>query len=158
MSNNDFVVQLVADLTGLCVERPAQVEMSSLGCAHIVGLHLGKFLYLFMCLDYTSWFVFFCLVNIPRIVKNALFLGIFSSKEELKSLRKVSTVFTPRPEVKKAYEGTIARWEDAVKRMRGWYVGSKPSQSQSTVHDSNNSINSQNSLKVTSLKKNGCTK
>ncbi|XP_045452645.1 putative glycerol kinase 5 [Melitaea cinxia] len=124
VSNNDFIVQLVADLTGLCVERPAQVEMSSLGCAHIVGLHLG----------------------------------IFSSKEELKSLRKVSTVFTPRPHVKKAYEGTIARWEDAIKRMRGWYLGNKSSQSQSSVHDSNNSINSQNSFKVTSLKKNGRSK
>ncbi|CAH2089560.1 unnamed protein product [Euphydryas editha] len=124
VSNNDFVVQLVADLTGLRVERPVQVEMSSLGCAHIVGLYLG----------------------------------IFSSKDELKSLRKVSTVFTPRPQVKKAYEVTIARWEDAVKRMRGWYLGNKSSQSKNSVHDSSNSITPQNSFKVTSLKKNGRSK
>lgn len=44
------MVQLVADLTGLRVERPVEVEMSSLGCAHIVGLQLGKifFLYVFI--------------------------------------------------------------------------------------------------------------
>ncbi|CAH0713348.1 unnamed protein product, partial [Brenthis ino] len=121
VSNNDFVVQLVADLTGLRVERPVEVEMSSLGCAHIVGLQLG----------------------------------IFKSKEELKSLRKVGTVFTPRPQVKKAYEQTMARWEDAVARMCGWYVGNKSTHSQNSVHDSsNNSVTPQNSFKVT-LKKDG---
>lgn len=41
VSNNDFVVQLVSDLTGLRVERPAHVEMSSLGAAFICGLQLG---------------------------------------------------------------------------------------------------------------------
>lgn len=42
VSNNDFIAQLVADLTGLRVERPVHVEMSSLGCAHIVGYTIGK--------------------------------------------------------------------------------------------------------------------
>lgn len=42
VSNNDFIAQLVADLTGLRVERPVHVEMSSQGCAHIVGYKLGK--------------------------------------------------------------------------------------------------------------------
>lgn len=46
MSNNDFIVQLVADLTGLRVERPVDVEMSSLGCAFIVGLQMGKIFYI----------------------------------------------------------------------------------------------------------------
>lgn len=32
----------MADLTGLRVERPVHVEMSSQGCAHIVGYKLGK--------------------------------------------------------------------------------------------------------------------
>lgn len=41
VSNNDFIAQLVADLTGLRVERPLHTEMSSLGCAHVVGLQLG---------------------------------------------------------------------------------------------------------------------
>ncbi|XP_045490665.1 putative glycerol kinase 5 [Pieris rapae] len=94
VSNNDFVAQLVADLTGLKVERPTEVEMSSLGCAHLVGLTLG----------------------------------IFKSKEELKSLRKIGTVFTPRAHVKKSYDVTISRWENAVKRMCGWYTDNKSSQ------------------------------
>ncbi|XP_068620375.1 putative glycerol kinase 5 [Battus philenor] len=116
VSNNDFIAQLVSDLTGLRVERPVQVEMSSLGCAHIVGLQLG----------------------------------IFKSKEELISLRKVGTVFTPRPQIKKAYEYTFSRWENAVKRMCGWYTDPKPTQ---TVSDTN-SITPKNSVKVDS-KKNG---
>ncbi|XP_050352427.1 putative glycerol kinase 5 isoform X2 [Nymphalis io] len=124
VSNNDFIVQLVADLTDLRAIRPVEVEMSSLGCAHIVGLHLG----------------------------------IFSSKEELKSLHKVGTVFTPRPQVKKAYEVTIARWEDAVKRMCGWYLGNKTISYRNSVQDSSNSIRPQNSFKVTSMKKNGRSK
>ncbi|XP_023937015.1 putative glycerol kinase 5 [Bicyclus anynana] len=124
VSNNDFVVQLVADLTGLKVERPVQVEMSSLGCAHIVGFQLG----------------------------------IFKSKDELKSLRKIGTVFTPRPQVKKSYEKIVTRWEDAVKRMCGWYLGSKSSQSQNSVHDSSNSVTPQNSFKVTKLKRNSSAK
>ncbi|XP_026494171.2 putative glycerol kinase 5 [Vanessa tameamea] len=124
VSNNDFIVQLVADLTGLRVIRPVEVEMSSLGCAHIVGLHLG----------------------------------IFSSKEELKSLRKIGTVFTPRPQVKKSYEVTVARWEEAVKRMCGWYLGNKSTQYRNSIHDSSNSIKPQNSFKVGSIKKNGCSK
>ncbi|CAH2266967.1 jg6667 [Pararge aegeria aegeria] len=118
VSNNDFVVQLVADLTGLKVERPVQVEMSSLGCAHIVGLQLG----------------------------------IFKSKDELKSLRKIGTVFSPRPQVKKSYEKIVARWEDAVKRMCGWYLGNKSSQN--SVQDSSNSVTPQNSFKATKLKRN----
>ncbi|XP_039759512.1 putative glycerol kinase 5 [Pararge aegeria] len=118
VSNNDFVVQLVADLTGLKVERPVQVEMSSLGCAHIVGLQLG----------------------------------IFKSKDELKSLRKIGTVFSPRPQVKKSYDKIIARWEDAVKRMCGWYLGNKSSQN--SVQDSSDSVTPQNSFKATKLKRN----
>ncbi|XP_047518640.1 putative glycerol kinase 5 [Pieris napi] len=109
VSNNDFVAQLVADLTGLKVERPVEVEMSSLGCAHLVGLTLG----------------------------------IFKSKEELKSLRKIGTVFTPRAHVKKSYDVTISRWENAVKRMCGWYIDNKSSQN--SISDS--SVTPQNSFK-----------
>ncbi|CAH2042421.1 unnamed protein product, partial [Iphiclides podalirius] len=93
VSNNDFIAQLVSDLTGLRVERPLEVEMSSLGCAHIVGLQLG----------------------------------VFKSKDELKSLRKVGTVFTPRAHAKKTYEYAFSRWEAAVRRLCGWYAEPKPS-------------------------------
>ncbi|XP_013163208.1 PREDICTED: putative glycerol kinase 5 [Papilio xuthus] len=100
VSNNEFIAQLVSDLTGLRVERPEQVEMSSLGCAHIVGLHLG----------------------------------IFKSKDEIISLRKIGKIFTPRAYVKKNYEYTFSRWEDAVKRMCGWYTEPRATQA---VSDTN---------------------
>ncbi|CAH0590245.1 unnamed protein product [Chrysodeixis includens] len=121
VSNNDFIAQLVADLTGLRVERPVHVEMSSQGCAHIIG--------------YT--------------------LGIWKTKDELKTLRKIDCVFNPRPQMKKAYEVTFLRWQDAVKRMCGWY--SAEMTSQATISDSSsNTVTPQNSFKVTgSRRKNG---
>ncbi|KAJ8717267.1 hypothetical protein PYW08_005666 [Mythimna loreyi] len=117
VSNNDFIAQLVADLTGLRVERPVHVEMSSQGCAHIVGYKIG----------------------------------IWKSKEELKKLRKIDCVFCPRPQVKKAYEVTFARWQDAVKRMCGWYNGEPASQA---IADST-AMTPQNSFKVAGARKNG---
>ncbi|XP_037295078.1 putative glycerol kinase 5 isoform X2 [Manduca sexta] len=123
VSNNDFIAQLVADLTGLRVERPVHVEMSSLGCAHIVGLQLG----------------------------------IWKSKEELKSLRTIGCVFNPRPHVKKAYEGTVARWQDAVKRMCGWYQPRASTHSLHAVADTAN-FTPQSSFKINGRqngKKNG---
>lgn len=41
VSQNDFIMQLLADLTGLEVERPVNVEMSILGVAYLAGLHCG---------------------------------------------------------------------------------------------------------------------
>lgn len=47
--------------------------------------------------------------------------GIWSSKEELSTLRKVDCVFTPQPQVRPNYSGIMSRWEDAIKRFGGWY-------------------------------------
>ncbi|KAK1133387.1 hypothetical protein K0M31_011201 [Melipona bicolor] len=41
MSANNFVLQLLADLTGLRVERATTTEMSILGVAFVAGLHCG---------------------------------------------------------------------------------------------------------------------
>ncbi|XP_047355691.1 putative glycerol kinase 5 isoform X1 [Vespa velutina] len=41
VSQNDFIMQLLADLTGLEVERPVNVEMSIFGAAICAGLHCG---------------------------------------------------------------------------------------------------------------------
>ncbi|KAG7301558.1 hypothetical protein JYU34_014525 [Plutella xylostella] len=113
VSNNDFIAQLIADLTGLRAERPPHVEMSSLGCAHIVGLHLG----------------------------------IWKSREELKANRKLGRVFKPRSHVRKAYEATFARWEEAVTRLCGWYTDNKP-QTSAVTDSSSNSVTPQNSFKL----------
>ncbi|KAI5643034.1 putative glycerol kinase 5 [Phthorimaea operculella] len=123
VSNNDFIAQLVADLTGLRVERPVHVEMSSLGCALIVGLQLG----------------------------------LWKSKEELKTLFKIGSVFHPRPHVKKSYEHTFAKWEDAVRRMCGWYSEKQSNSTTNSVSDSSStSITPQSSFKVANnAKRNG---
>lgn len=52
-------------------------------------------------------------------------IGIFKSKDEIISLRKIGKVFIPRAHVKKSYEYTFSRWEDAVKRLCGWYTETK---------------------------------
>lgn len=41
VSANDFVLQLLADLTGLEVERATTTEMSILGVAFLAGLQCG---------------------------------------------------------------------------------------------------------------------
>ncbi|XP_076763083.1 glycerol kinase 5 [Xylocopa sonorina] len=41
VSKNDFVLQLLADLTGLEVERAASIEMSILGVAYMAGIQCG---------------------------------------------------------------------------------------------------------------------
>lgn len=41
VSKNDFVMQSLADSTGLEVERPVSVEMSILGVAFLAGLQCG---------------------------------------------------------------------------------------------------------------------
>lgn len=42
VSQNDFVDQLLADLTGLKVERSRSSEMAMLGAAFLAGLHEGN--------------------------------------------------------------------------------------------------------------------
>ena len=41
VSRNDFVVQLIADLTGKTIERRTSSEMSAFGIAFLAGLYSG---------------------------------------------------------------------------------------------------------------------
>ena len=41
ISKNDFVVQMIADLTNRPIERRLSSEMSSLGVALMAGIHIG---------------------------------------------------------------------------------------------------------------------
>lgn len=43
VSKNDFICQLLADLTGLNVERPKNTEVSVLGAGFLAGLNTGIF-------------------------------------------------------------------------------------------------------------------
>lgn len=44
VSKNDFVCQLLADMTNMTVERQTTSELSVLGCAYLTGLSSGKYL------------------------------------------------------------------------------------------------------------------
>ena len=43
VSNNDFLVEMLADLINCKVDRPHHVDMASLGAAFLAGLAVGKF-------------------------------------------------------------------------------------------------------------------
>ncbi|XP_011296674.1 putative glycerol kinase 5 [Fopius arisanus] len=87
VSQNDFVLQLLADLTGLRVERPSTTEISILGVTFLAGLQCG----------------------------------IWKSKEEIRELRKVQTVFEPNKSRGILYQSTINQWKRAIDRFRNWY-------------------------------------
>ncbi|XP_015118060.1 putative glycerol kinase 5 [Diachasma alloeum] len=87
VSQNDFVLQLLADLTGLRVERPSTAEMSILGVAFLAGLQCD----------------------------------IWKSKEEMRKLRKIQTVFEPNKSRRLSYQATINQWKRAMDRFRNWY-------------------------------------
>lgn len=41
VSRNDFVCQLLADATGICVERATSIESSILGATYMAGYNIG---------------------------------------------------------------------------------------------------------------------
>jgi len=41
VSQNDFILQAIADYTGIHTSRPADIEKTSLGAAFLAGLHIG---------------------------------------------------------------------------------------------------------------------
>src|SRR5690606_39554272 len=43
MVANDWLMQFLADATGVAVERPAVTETTALGAAFLAGLHVGVF-------------------------------------------------------------------------------------------------------------------
>lgn len=59
VSKNDFIMQSLADLTGLEVERPVSVEMSILGVAFLAGLQCGMnhAILLFIIINYFTFFI-----------------------------------------------------------------------------------------------------
>ena len=43
VSNNNFLVQMMADLTNRQVDRPKHIDMASLGAAFLAGLAVGEY-------------------------------------------------------------------------------------------------------------------
>jgi glycerol kinase len=43
MSANNWMLQFVADIAGISVERPACIETSALGAAYLAGLQVGMY-------------------------------------------------------------------------------------------------------------------
>lgn len=52
VSRNDFVLQLLSNLTGLVTERPQTTEMTSMGAAYLAGLVSGKDILLHFLFNY----------------------------------------------------------------------------------------------------------
>lgn len=46
VSKNEFVAQLLADLTGMPTERSENSELSAMGAAYLAGLQQGSLIYI----------------------------------------------------------------------------------------------------------------
>ena len=42
--NNDFVMQLISNLIGVSIDRPSNMDMTSVGAAFLAGLAVGQWL------------------------------------------------------------------------------------------------------------------
>lgn len=78
---NDFLMQLISDLTMVTIDRPVFTETASQGAAMMAGLQLGEF------------------ISISNVIIMLMcyfiFKGIWKSRNELKSMRQTERVFTP---------------------------------------------------------------
>ncbi|KAG8445514.1 hypothetical protein GDO86_010325 [Hymenochirus boettgeri] len=86
VSNNNFIMQMTADLFGRTINKPIHTDMSSLGAAFLAGLAVG----------------------------------MWSSKDELKKIRKTGVEYMPQTKWKE-YEQAMASWELALQRCSNWY-------------------------------------
>ncbi|VDI29496.1 putative glycerol kinase 5 [Mytilus galloprovincialis] len=93
--NNNFLMQLMSDLTHQPIDRAKQRgDMTSLGTAFLAGLATG------------------------------LATGVWKSKDELYDIRQSERVFEPNEETWTKYKHTFSQWERAVQRSREWYTES----------------------------------
>lgn len=107
VSRNDFVCQLLSDMTSLTVERAESSEMSVLGAAYLAGLQAGRYKSL------TS----------PRKCNyiNVRFAGVWKSKEDLKELRKIDQEFNPDVKSTEINAEVMEQWRRVTSRFRNWY-------------------------------------
>ena len=89
---NNFLMQFQADILGINVERPAQIESTGLGAAYLAGITIGM------------W------NNIEEIEANR------SEQETLDGAPLKSHVFSPQIDAKQRNE-KLAQWKKAVQRV-----------------------------------------
>lgn len=89
---NNFLMQFQADILGINVERPAQIESTGLGAAYLAGITIGM------------W------NNIEEIETNR------SEQETLDGAPLKSHVFSPQIDAKQRNE-KLAQWKKAVQRV-----------------------------------------
>lgn len=110
VSNNDFVLQTIANLTGKPVIRPTCREMTALGCAFMAGVNCGWFKMLII-----SFIQLFLLILCQLFIK-----GFWNSKEMLEKFYKIDKVFHPNQEIEETIQQRFAEWERAVIRYLAW--------------------------------------
>ena len=93
-SANDFLMQFQADILGIDVERPSQIESTGLGAAYLAGITTGM------------W------DNVEEIEANQ------SAQAELESTSLETRVFSPQIDTKQRSE-KLAQWKQAVQRVMG---------------------------------------
>lgn len=97
---------MLADITGVRVERAINSESSVLGAAFVAGLNEGKNKYKFLVFQLFKYFYS---------------LGIWKNRNELLEFRKIDRIFTPAEHMKENYLFKMKDWERAVERLKGWY-------------------------------------
>lgn len=107
VSKNDFICQLLADLTKLKVERARDSELSALGVGFLAGLNTGKRKNLILC-------------HLHPIVSIS-FAGIWKCREDLVNLRQIDRIFEPNLANHATCMAKMKSWERAVGRFTGWY-------------------------------------
>lgn len=109
VSNNDFVCQLLADVTRLNIERSTSSELTALGTCFLAGLNAGE------SIECNILFYVFC-----SIITDFLCLGVWNKREDLLAMRQVDRIFEPNPSNRDAIIERMQSWERAAKHFKNW--------------------------------------
>lgn len=106
VSKNNFICQLLADLTGLEVERAESSELSVVGVGFLTGMASGSNTFVLITFNYSD----------------RCFVGVWRSRKELKKLRKVERYFYPTTDTEliKKQKNDLKMWVKAANRFKSW--------------------------------------
>jgi putative glycerol kinase 5 len=108
VSNNDFICQTIANLSGKPVIRPICREMTALGCAFMAGVNCGMIIHKISN-------------NCPGTVSLLLNrVDFWKSKDLLEKYYKIDKVFHPKQEYDERIQHRFADWERALERFLKW--------------------------------------
>jgi len=109
VSRNNFIVQLIANLTSKTIERRTSSEMSAFGIAFLAGMQSGKEFKKAVQINWKTNFM------------NS-FLGIWRSRDCLLKMKKNDKVFHPQYEERDKCLERYKQWVKACHRFKNWNV------------------------------------